>query len=156
MLWPAIRVGYFVAPAPIAERVRRMKFNCNMVTSAEALAKVEQFLLLDNGELLRGRIELLRTTYKARYTALASSLSQLDVSWSEPQGGMFVYITAPKDVDFAALVPKLLKHGLVFVPGIFCYADQASAPRNTARINFASTPENLSPLVGQRLAKVLQ
>lgn len=160
ILWPAIRTGAMVADKRIAQVVAQMKFNFNMVTSPEAVAKVEAFLTLDGGRLIEDRIIYLRATYKERYDSMTASMQKqlmpLGFTWREPKGGMFIYAKGPQILDTGDLASKAIQNGMAYVPGDKCYYDQTAAPKNELRINFASTPTEQSGLAMRRLAQVVE
>jgi len=56
--------------------------------------------------------------------------------WSEPEGGMFVWVTLPEGMDAAAILPRAVAdHGIAFVPGHAFHADRRG--RNTMRLSFS-------------------
>jgi hypothetical protein len=62
------------------------------------------------------------------------------VSWSKPQGGMFVWVTLPPGMDGAELLERsLLEERIGFVPGGAFSPN--GAVRNTMRLNFSLQSE---------------
>ena len=58
------------------------------------------------------------------------------VSWTKPEGGMFIWITLPEGMDGAALLGKSIETTRVaFVPGKAFFADGSGA--NTIRLSFS-------------------
>ena len=63
-------------------------------------------------------------------------------SWTEPEGGLFVWVTLPPGMDAEAMLPAAIDRGVAFVPGRFFYA--AEAQRETLRLSFATeSPDTL-------------
>ena len=60
------------------------------------------------------------------------------VRWGEPQGGMFVWLTLPAQIDTLRLLDRALAAGVAFVPGAPFYPDEP--PRNTLRLSFVTVP----------------
>ena len=160
ILWPAIRTGCLVAKKEIIAVDGRMKFNFNMVTSPVAQAMVEQFITANKGGLFAKRTATLREAYAKRYAAmdraLTVHLADQGITWRTPKGGMFVWLEAPAQVNFSELFVPALDNGVAFVPGGKCYANELDAPHNTARLNFASTPEDKMDEAVRRLAVTLR
>ena len=57
------------------------------------------------------------------------------VSWTHPEGGLFLFLTLPEVMDTVALYEKALKAGVAYVAGSFFYTD--GSHRNTLRLNFS-------------------
>ena len=57
------------------------------------------------------------------------------VSWTHPEGGLFLFVTLPEGCDTVALYDRALSAGVAYVAGSFFYAD--GSHRNTIRLNFS-------------------
>ena len=57
------------------------------------------------------------------------------VSWTHPDGGLFLWVTLPEEVDTVAMYDSALKAGVAYVAGSFFYLD--GSHRNTMRLNFS-------------------
>ena len=57
------------------------------------------------------------------------------VSWTHPEGGLFLFVTLPEGCDTVALYDRALSAGVAYVAGSFFYAD--GSHRNTMRLNFS-------------------
>ena len=63
------------------------------------------------------------------------------VSWTRPQGGLFLFLTLPEHFDCVALYDRALSAGVAYVAGNMFFTDFASgAGRNTMRLNFSFLP----------------
>jgi 2-aminoadipate transaminase len=60
------------------------------------------------------------------------------VSWTRPEGGMFIWVTLPKHIDAMALLEEALRHHVAFVPGAPFYANTPET--NTMRLSFVTVP----------------
>lgn len=81
----------------------------------------------------------LRRTYAERRDHMLAALERhmpKGVTWTKPQGGMFVWLTLPPQVDGADLLAQSLKtQRVAFVPGGAFFADGSG--RNTLRLSFS-------------------
>lgn len=116
-LWPALRVGYVVAAAPLRARLAAARFATDMATDGVAQAVVAE--LLHTGVLER-HVRRVRRLQIERRTALLDALDACmpaDVRWTRPAGGNLVWLTLPGDVDAALLAVRAAEAGLAYVPG---------------------------------------
>ena len=64
-------------------------------------------------------------------------------SWTNPEGGMFMWVTGPSDLDALALLQRAIHHQVAFVPGRDFFPTDGG--RNHFRLNFSnSSPERIS------------
>ena len=57
------------------------------------------------------------------------------VSWTRPEGGLFLFLTLPEHIDSVKLYDRALSAGVAYVAGSFFYPD--GSHRNTMRLNFS-------------------
>ena len=57
------------------------------------------------------------------------------VTWTHPDGGLFLWVTLPEGIDTVAMYDSALASGVAYVAGSFFYLD--SSHRNTMRLNFS-------------------
>ena len=58
------------------------------------------------------------------------------VSWTKPEGGLFVWAILPESLDAAAVLRKALDEKVAFVPGSSFFADGSG--KNAMRLNFTN------------------
>ena len=142
VLSPGLRLGYLRAPAallgPLAVAKQAADLHSPTINQLAASAWLEHH---DLGVHIAG----LAAHYRPRRDALLAGLEEhlpLGSSWTEPQGGLFVWVALPAGMDAEALLPAAIARGVAFVPGRFFYA--AEAQRETLRLSFATeSPEAL-------------
>lgn len=143
---PAMRIGFLAVPDSVVfEKAAGIKSTYNMQASALNQALTETFLDPETG-YLADNLEKLRHAYRARRDVMIGALEKYfpqgsGYSWNKPRGGMFLWFTAPEQVNLGELLGKAIENGVAYVPGNMFYAD-ASSGANAARLNFASTPED--------------
>ena len=57
------------------------------------------------------------------------------VRWTEPSGGMFLFITLPPSLDAAKLLERSINNNVAFVCGSVFYCNNEG--HNTMRMNFS-------------------
>ena len=76
------------------------------------------------------------------------------VSWPKPQGGFFLWITLPQEIDAAHMIARAIEQGVIYVTGDAFYVDGSG--QNTLRLSFsAPTPDRIRAGVS-RLAATLR
>ncbi|MXW02500.1 MAG: PLP-dependent aminotransferase family protein [Holophagales bacterium] len=152
ILAPALRVGWMRLPAPLVDRFAAVKEAGDLECS--------RLMMLAVGRLLADldfdrHLELLRSTYRRRRDAMLEELEdQLPdgCAFSEPAGGMFVWVELPPDTDGERLLERALaEHGVAFVPSAaFADVHDLDAPANAVRLSFSTLePESLRVAVAK-------
>jgi 2-aminoadipate transaminase len=153
---PGMRIGALVAPKAILDAAANTKSIINMQASAPAQAVTAAFLSSDNTHL-ETHLTYLRRTYRARRDAMIAALEKHfpadTFTWTHPKGGMFLWLSGPETVNFTMLFDDALKNGVAYVPGSKFYTDPIA--HNSARLNFASTPEDKVEEAVRRLAMTI-
>jgi 2-aminoadipate transaminase len=155
LLAPALRTGYAVLPRPLLDGVLRLKQGIDMQTSSLTQALVAESL---TGGRADRHLGVLRAVYQRKLGLLRDAVARhLPPSFTtnDPDGGMFLWLTAPAGVDLTVLLEAAVRGGVAYVPGSTFHADEAAAPRNTARLAFADVPEERIDEGARRLARVL-
>ncbi len=137
---PGLRIGYCVAPETIRQWIVVAKQGVDLHTSTynQALAAV----YIDGGHMaehLPKIIDLYRPRRNAMLDALARSMPA-SFGWSNPQGGMFVWVRGPNGMDMTRCYRQAVARGVAFVPGTFFYPRTGSG-LETVRLNFTMSDE---------------
>jgi 2-aminoadipate transaminase len=137
VLAPGLRVGWVVADPAIVRRMVDAKQGMDTCANVPLQRLAARFLAEGRmDEHLKG----LRTTYAAQKetmkSALAAAFGDLDVAWTDPEGGFFLWLTLPGGLDADELFPLALAEGVAYIPGsAFSVAGRF---RNSLRLCFAS------------------
>ncbi len=134
ILSPGMRVGWVCAPRHVVEKLVLMKQASDLHSPS-----VNQMVMHRVAEtVFDGQVDSLIGAYRQRRDALIAALDAhmpQGVTWSRPEGGMFVWVTLPEGADAAALLARSLAEARVaFVPGSAFFADGTG--RNTLRLSF--------------------
>ena len=132
---PGLRVGYCAAPEPIRSWLVLAKQGVDLHTSAFDQALAAEYL---QGGHLQHHLPRILALYRPRQSAMLRALERHmpgDFYWSRPQGGMFVWVEAPPDVNLSEVYPAAVQRRVAFVPGHFFFTE-SSVGLNTMRLNF--------------------
>ena len=122
ILAPGFRLGYIYARPPMLERVlaRRNDAGSNYLAAAIA-AEFYKNGIEAHAAVTNPVLKLKRDLTTA---GLAAELDDICV-WSNPQGGLFIWVRLPEDVDRPKLFELAQHSGLAFLPGVaFHYANR--------------------------------
>lgn len=150
---PGFRVGWVLAPHAVREKLvltQEAATLCPPVFSQFAIATY-----LDEFDW-RSQITAFRDMYRARRDAMLGGLEEHmleGTTWTQPDGGFFVWVTLPEGLDSQAMLPRAVTARVAYTPGTAFYADGMGS-RNM-RLSFCfPTPERI--LEGtRRLGEVL-
>ena len=140
VLAPGLRIGYCLAPLPLDRQLVLAKQGCDLHTGTFGQALAAAYLT--GGHLSRHLPEIL-SLYRPRCRAMLAALDRCmpdGFSWSQPNGGMFVWVAGPTWMDMDAVYAASVARGAAFVPGRHFYPDPGQG-RHTMRLNFTMPRE---------------
>ena len=147
---PGLRVGYAIVPSALAAQIEPLAAATYITPALLAQAAVHEYVR--RGLFEPGLVRvcgLLRERRDAMLDALERGLAGR-ARWTEPEGGYFIWLELPDDVDASELLARAQEAGVTFVPG----TDFGGKP-NTARLAFSFvSPAEIEEAV-DRLAKLL-
>lgn len=136
---PALRLGWLVAPPLIMEKLIIAKQASDLHTDYLAQRILDRYLH-DND--LDAHIATIIQQYGKQKEAMIGAIKAYfpaDVQYTDPEGGMFLWVTLPAGRSSMALFEAALKAKVAFVPGAPFYV--ARRDSNTLRLNFSCTDE---------------
>ncbi|MBC7476522.1 MAG: PLP-dependent aminotransferase family protein [Pseudorhodobacter sp.] len=138
-LAPGLRVGWVCGTSEVISRLVLMKQAADLHSSTINQITTHQVA----STIFDAHVAKLRATYGARrdhmLTALARDMPD-SVTWTRPEGGMFVWLTLPPHIDAAELLARSLQtERVAFVPGRAFFADGSNG--NTLRLSFSCANE---------------
>ena len=151
---PSLRVAFVVGAAPAIHKLMLLKQACDLHTST-----FNQMLMLDlASRILGSRIDVVNDLYRHRRDAVLAALKSYmpaGVTWTEPQGGMYIWVTLPKTVDGGELARRALtEERVAVVSGKSFYPQEPQL--NTIRLAFPQTREDRAGEGIARLATALR
>lgn len=155
ILSPGMRLGYLVAPSPLAEKIEMLKqVNDVHTPMLTQLMCVEFMKKYDIDKYIAKNCELYGKKCSAMVAAMEKYFPQGKVKWVVPEGGIFLWCECPTITDISPIVDKCLEKKVAIVPGSN-FATDINAPSNMFRLNYSSaTIENIEEGI-RRLGEVL-
>lgn len=139
---PGLRLGWVVAPAEIGSRLLILKQASDLHTSSLDQRVAHAFLTQHDQA---AHLERIRRAYGERFEIMDTALRTempAGFSWTRPEGGMFLWVTGPAELDGLALLQRAIEHKVAFVPGRDFFPTEGGA--NYLRLNYSnSTPERI-------------
>ena len=143
VLAPGIRIGYAVAPLPLARKLEMAKQASDLHTST--LMQHVVYEIVKDG-FLDEHLKKCQALYRANAEAMQNALRQYlgdCARWTPPAGGMFLWLELPAHVVASELLNAALAAGVAYVPGAPFFASSPQA--NTMRLCFSTaTPETIA------------
>jgi len=150
---PGIRLGWVVAPEKLIRKLVLVKQGADLHTSS--LIQMLAYDICRRGNL-RNRVNIIRRVYGERRDTMLAAMEKdfpPDVTWTHPQGGMFLWIRLPEHVSATKLLKIALEEKVAFVPGSAFHPQGGG--ENTMRLNFSNaSPEMIEEGI-RRLGRVL-
>jgi DNA-binding transcriptional MocR family regulator len=150
---PGLRLGWLRAPATLMPSLVVAKQAADLHTSTIDQAAMAAYLATAD---LDAHVRGLCVAYRQRRDAMIKALPGVTppgTTWSDPDGGMFVWVRLPGAVDTALLLPSALRNDVAFVPGAPFYA--TTPDRATLRLSFTTNSPELITEGMSRLRSVL-
>ena len=142
ILAPGLRLAWVVAPVEVIRRLVLAKQGTDLHTGT--LVQMVAFEIARGG-FIDKHVQHIRSVYGARRAAILASLEKhmpAGVSWTKPQGGLFIWAILPENIDAADILRDAVEERVAFVPGSAFYDDGSG--KNTMRLNFSNaTIENI-------------
>lgn len=137
ILCPGMRLGWIVAEAELAEKLCLLKMAADTQSSTLNMYAADQFMeMYDIDE----HIETIKIVYKHKKDLMLDTIKATfpkNVSYTDPEGGLFTWVTFPSQVDTTALMKErtLPEAKVAYVPGAtFFPVDQE---KNHCRVNYS-------------------
>jgi 2-aminoadipate transaminase len=150
---PGFRVGWVIGSPLILEKIVTAKQTSDLCTSAFAQKIIARYL---QKGLIDKNLQKTIALYKVRRHKMIECFKKYmpeNVSWTEPQGGLFIFVTLPVHLDADRIFLKAIEKNVAFVSGTTFFCDGSG--HNTMRLNFSfSNNEEIESGV-KRLALVI-
>ena len=139
---PGLRLGWVVAPSEVTSRLVVLKQATDLHTSSFD-QRVAYTYLTSNDQA--SHLAKIREAYGERFDVLDTELRErmpAGYSWTRPEGGMFLWVTGPPELDALTLLERAIEQSVAFVPGRDFFP--AGGGANFLRLNYSnSTPDRI-------------
>ena len=136
MSFPGLRVGWISAPQPLIEALidakHRTDLHSDQFSQAVMLAFVEAGRMIEHQRVV---VEAGRLRLRAALEACREHLPK-ECEFTEPDGGMNLWITLPEPLDAGELLPRVQREGVGYLPGNFF--EVTADHRRSLRLSFAA------------------
>jgi 2-aminoadipate transaminase len=135
---PGLRLGWLAASAENFSRLLILKQAADLHTSSFD-QRVAHAYLTRNDQI--AHLARLRRAYGERFAVMDAALRAempAGYEWTHPDGGMFLWVTGPAELDGLTLLEQAIKRQVAFVPGRDFFP--AEGGRNYLRLNFSNSP----------------
>ncbi len=151
---PGIRLAYMVAPEEIIHKAVLAKQGIDLCTNT-----VGQFIAREyiSKGYLEKELPRIIGIYRRKRDVMLDALEDYfpdGVEWTRPDGGMFLWVTLPENVDAEKMFPKAIENKVAYVIGSAFFANRDH--KNTMRLNFTYPSEEKLEEGVKRLGKVIR
>ena len=154
---PGFRLGWAIAHPDILDKIYVCKQSLDLCPPIFDQYVAAEFL---RSGRLDANLQKSIALYKRKRDLLLSQLEEHmpeGVSWTHPEGGLFLFLTMPEGFDAVRFYDRSLDAGVAYVAGEFFHPDGSG--KNTMRMNFSFMSEQkicegvalLSRLLGETL-----
>lgn len=153
-LAPGLRIGWVCGAKEVIAKLVLLKQAADLHSATTNQIVVNQVART----IFEDHVAKLRSVYMARRDHLLKALKREmpeGVTWTKPEGGMFVWLTLPEHIDAADLLARSLNtERVAFVPGRAFFADASNG--NTLRLSFSCADEAAIDEGMRRLARLIR
>jgi 2-aminoadipate transaminase len=154
LLCPGLRLAWITAPVEWIEPMVVAKQSMDLSSPIFTQLMVAEYL---KRGLLPKQVEKIRRLYARRRDLMINALRRYmpkGVEWTEPEGGLFLWVKLPKRMDTTELFPKAVENKVAYVMGSAFHCNGKG--QNTMRLNFSYPSEEQIEEGIKRLAKMVR
>ncbi|WP_372752856.1 PLP-dependent aminotransferase family protein [Labilibaculum sp.] len=151
---PGFRIGWVIADEAIIDQFVKAKQSTDLCTSSfvqKIAAKYLEKGLFDKN--LKGIIQQYHRKRDVMLEAFEKHMPK-GVSWTKPEGGLFLFLNLPENMDAEDLFKIAIQKNVAFVLGSAFHCDGSG--KNTMRINFSFVDEKECRIGVERLAESIK
>ena len=134
---PGIRLGWIVAEDETMHHLVTAKQASDLHSNFFSQMIVHHYLTKYDVE---DHLTMIREMYKGQRDFMIKMIRQYfpdGVKYTEPEGGMFLWVTLPGEMHAMELFEKTMEDNVAFVPGEAFYSEDPQ--KNTLRLNFSNS-----------------
>lgn len=135
MLFPGMRMGWITAEKEIIEKIIMLKQSVDLCTPSFTQLILSEFITKGKmEETIQRAIDLYKPKISTMLKALEENMPR-QVKWSKPEGGMFLWVILPENIDAKDVFYKAIEKNVAYVTGQPFHCDGSG--KNTLRLNYS-------------------
>ncbi len=154
LLCPGLRLAWIMAPAEWMDKMVVAKQGMDLCSPTFTQLIAAEYL---RRGLLGVQVERIRKLYARKRDAMLEALERYmpkGVEWTEPDGGLFLWVKLPKRMSTNELFPKAIENKVAYVVGSAFHCNGKG--QNTMRLNFSYPSEQQIDEGIKRLANMVK
>lgn len=151
---PGFRLGWVLAHEDVIDKIVVAKQSTDLCTSAFVQKITAKYF--EKGYFDKNLAKI-NSNYKVKRDIMVAAFHKYmpkGIKWTEPEGGLFLFVTLPEYMDADDLFKVAIEENVAFVPGTVFYCDGKG--RNTLRINFSYMSKEMNEEGVKRLANAIK
>lgn len=151
---PGLRIGMILANENIIKKMVILKQSLDLCTSSLNQLIAAEFFR--TGYFYK-HVEKVKKVYKMKKDAMLEALEKYmpeGVSWTKPEGGLFLWIRLPEAISADEMFEDAVKENVAYVIGSAFHVDGSG--KNTMRLNFSYPTVNEIEEGIKRLARTIK
>ncbi|WP_226619619.1 PLP-dependent aminotransferase family protein [Cytobacillus firmus] len=133
---PGLRLGWICADETFIDKYVAFKQTADLHTDSFAQRITAKYMELYD---IEEHINKIKAVYKERCRAMLSCIEEFfpnHLSYSKPEGGLFIWVELPEGIDSAHIFTECLKNNVACVPGAPFFPN--GTQKNTLRLNYSN------------------
>ena len=126
ILGPGIRLGYFIAPEPLLSRITAWKIDGG--TSALSQMIAAEYFSDNLWTHMAEAAQAVKEKRNVLLDALETEFSGMGMHWTRPDGGLFLWVSLPAEVNRARLLELATARGIQYATGQAFHAAGQDVP----------------------------
>ena len=151
---PGFRIGWVIADEKITDKFVMAKQATDLCTAPFVQKIAAKYLA---SEKFESNLANIVESYKEKKKVMIDAFKEFmpkGVNWTDPEGGLFLFVTLPENMDTDELFHKAIEQKVAFVIGSAFHCDDGG--KNTMRINFSYMSKEMNREGAKRLAAVIE
>ncbi len=151
---PGFRVAWMIGNPVLLDKIIMAKQTSDLCTSPFAQKIIARYI---EKNLLEDNIRKTIVLYRHRRDHMISCFRKYmpeGVSWTEPSGGLFLFVTLPQGLRADNIFEKAIERNVAFVSGSTFFCNNSGT--NTLRLNFSYMDDSHIEKGVKRLAEVIR
>ena len=151
---PGFRIGWVIAHKDITDKFIMAKQGTDLCTSPFVQKISAKYI--EKGYFNKNLKHTIQN-YKEKKNIMIAAFEKYmpeGVTWTNPEGGLFLFVTLPEYMDAQDLFLKAIKKKVAFVVGSVFHCDGSG--KNTMRMNFSYASKEQNQEGVKRLAQVIR